>query len=88
MEKLLSADGEEITAFDLVELIESHESRESGTRGTVILIGIRDVLVDFAWIDHHEHPPRTASHLGLVPAERLRILERRTFTGTGMETAD
>ena len=86
MVRPIVSDGEELTPFDLVELVEAHEGHEKGARGTTILIGGCEALVDFAWSDGMG--ARTSTHLGLVPYERLRIVERRRFTGTGIEHAD
>jgi len=81
-----SADGDEIRPFDLVELTVRRDPHEPGARGTVILIGACDVLVDFAWMNGYAS--RMSTHLALVPFEQLRIVSRRRLTDTGLEPRD
>jgi hypothetical protein len=77
MEIPRSANGEEMTSFDIVELVEQHESHPRGERGTAVLIGGCDAFVDFAWKDGIGR--RTSTHLSMVPYGHLRIVKRRNF---------
>jgi len=74
-----------VAAFDLVELAEDHAPHRAGQRGTVILLGGCDALVDFAWADAGLNR-RNSTHLAMVPYERLKIIDRRVLPAPPPET--
>jgi hypothetical protein len=67
-------------------LVEEHESHRRGERGTVVLIGGCEALVDFAWKDGFG--PRTPTHLSRAPYGDLRIVKRRDFPFRDPSTGD
>jgi hypothetical protein len=75
MEIPLSATGEPVEEFDLVELVEPAEGFPAGERGTVVVIGISSALVDFRWKDGNGGPQRGCTRV--VSYERLRIVCHR-----------
>jgi hypothetical protein len=65
------------TPFDLIELVGSVADYPVGSRGTVVIQGIGQAIVDFAW----EDAPRR--HRGrcpqCVPNNLMKVIRKRTF---------
>jgi hypothetical protein len=65
------------TPFDLIELVGSVAGYPVGSRGTLVIQGIGQAIVDFAWDD----APRR--HQGscpqCVPHNSMKVIRKRTF---------
>ena len=65
------------TPFDLIELVGSVAGYPVGSRGTVVIQGLEQAIVDFAWDD----APRR--HQGscpqCVPNNSMKVIRKRTF---------
>jgi hypothetical protein len=65
------------TPFDLIELVGSVAGYPVGSRGTVVIHGIGQAMIDFAWDDaprRHE-----GSCAQCVPNNSMKVIRKRTF---------
>ncbi|HEY1238792.1 MAG TPA: hypothetical protein VGE91_10670 [Solirubrobacterales bacterium] len=63
--------------FDLVELVEAVDGMLPGSRGTVIIEGIEQAVVDFSWSD--QGSPDGCDRTQAVPNRSMRVVESRSF---------
>jgi hypothetical protein len=61
--------------FDLVELTDAHSGYPTGSRGTVVVEGFAQALVDMNWADDH----RSSSSTGVrtIPFSHLKVVRKR-----------
>jgi hypothetical protein len=65
------------TPFDLIELVGSVADYPIGSRGTVVVQGIGQCIVDFVWDDApRRHRGRC---LECVPNNSMKVIRKRTF---------
>ena len=75
MDTRRASDGQEFKGFDLVELVQRHNSHERGAQGTVVLIGGSAAVVDFSWVTGNG--PRKPDSTVPVPYRSLKLVTRR-----------
>jgi hypothetical protein len=61
--------------YDLVELSQSVEGREAGSRGTIVAEGVQKGLVDFAWIEGKRDVELQEPDLQPVPYGAMKLVE-------------
>ena len=65
------------TPFDLIELVGSVAGYPVGSRGTVVIQGIGQAIVDFAWDDPSRR--HQGSCRQCVPNNSMKVIRKRTF---------
>ena len=65
------------TPFDLIELVGSVAGYPVGSRGTVVIQGLGQAIVDFAWDDAPRRHQGTCPQC--IPNNSMKVTRKRTF---------